>query len=107
VAQITAYCSKQLSEPFSLTALAEECGYCKNHIISVFRRATGYTPYAYRVLCRLDSARNMLLSSSATLETIAAECGFGNYGNFYRSFMSAEGCSPGTWRQLHKQELPR
>lgn len=84
--------------PFSLDAAARELGYCKNSVISIFKRETGLTPGAFVQKLRLERAQRLLLESYLPVTQIALECGFGNYTNFYRSFQRQFACSPGQWR---------
>lgn len=90
--------TRDMRRPFSLEEMAARTGYCKNHIIQLFKNETGQTPYAYITRLRLDMARQLLRHSASSLSQIAAECGFGEYINFYKAFVKVEGCSPREWR---------
>jgi len=89
----------RLDAPFSLGAAAKELGYCKNSVITIFRRETGLTPGAFVRKLKLEQAQRLLLESSLPVTQIALECGFGSYTNFYRSFQKRFSCSPGQWRE--------
>ena len=101
VAKVVSYVTKDIRKPFSLDDAAANCGYSKNQIISIFKRESGKTPYAYIIDLKLDMAKRLLLVSTSSLSSISAECGFGSYINFYRAFFKAEGCSPSDWRKEH------
>ena len=88
-----------LQKPFSLQDIANQCGYNKNHIIRIFKKETGKTPYAYITDIKISKAKQLLLGSDASLSQISAECGFGDYINLYKSFVKAEGCPPLVWKK--------
>ena len=99
VAKVVSYITEDIRRPFSLDEIASFCGYSKNHIINIFKRETGKTPYAYIIDMKLDMAKRLLLESESSQSSIAVECGFGGYGNFYRTFLKEVGCSPKEWKQ--------
>lgn len=103
VDQVVSAVSRDLQRQYSLDTLADLCGYSKNHIINVFKTQTGRTPCAYIQKLRLDTARQMLAYSDSPVATIALNCGFGSYINFYKAFLKDQGCAPQQWRERRKR----
>lgn len=101
VAKVISYATSDIRKPFSLDEAAKRCGYSKNHIISIFKKETGKTPYTYILDMKLDMAKQLLLNSESSLSSISIECGFGSYINLYRAFLGAEGASPADWKKAH------
>ena len=101
VAKVLSMVSSDIKKPFSLTEVANACGYNKNHIINIFKKETGKTPYAYITDMRIEMAKNLLLSSDASLSAISNECGFGDYVNLYKAFSKAVGCAPLAWKKAN------
>jgi transcriptional regulator GlxA family with amidase domain len=99
VMKVISAVSADLQTPFSLQEIAAKCGYNKNHIISIFKKETGKTPYAYITEMKLSKAKRLLLNSDASLAQISVECGFGEYINLYKAFVKAEGCPPLVWKK--------
>ena len=99
VMKVISAVSADLQKPFSLQEIANKCGYNKNHVIRIFKKETGKTPYAYITDIKIQKAKQLLLGSDASLSQISVECGFGDYINFYKAFMKAEGCSPLVWKK--------
>ena len=99
VLKIISIVSKNIQKPFSLDEVAKACGYSKNHVINVFRRETGKTPYAYVTDMKIDMAKQLLRNSESSLAQIAIESGFGDYINLYKAFVKAQGESPLSWKQ--------
>ena len=98
--------SADLKKPFSLQDIARQCGYNKNHIIRIFKKETGKTPHAYITDLKIEKAKQLLLSSDASLSQVSIESGFGEYINFYKAFMKNEGCPPLAWKKQQTADKP-
>ena len=101
VSKVISIVTADIRKPFLLSEVAASCGYSKNHIIGIFKRETGKTPYAYILDMKINMAKQLLLNSESSLTSISVECGFGEYINLYRTFVKAEGCSPADWKKQH------
>ncbi|MFO0997366.1 MAG: AraC family transcriptional regulator [Alphaproteobacteria bacterium] len=66
-----------------------------------FRAAYGVSPSRFRVLRRLERARD-LLARAHSLADVSFTCGFADQAHFSRQFRRAYGLSPGQWRRLAK-----
>jgi len=64
-----------------------------------FRAAMGRSLHEEIVRARLIQAKRLLRDSSATIETVAEDSGFGALGRFHSAFKEAEGMTPGEWRR--------
>ena len=104
VMKVISAISADLQKSFSLQEIADKCGYNKNHIIRIFKKETGKTPYAYITDIRINKAKQLLLGSDASLSQISTECGFGDYINFYKSFVKSEGCPPLVWKKRQEPD---
>ena len=99
VQELISRITEDLRHPWSLRELSGLSGYSVNHLISLFHRETGQTPGEFITHLRLRRTRMLLLDSDMPLNTIAEECGFGGYVNYYKAFLKQNGCAPGEWRQ--------
>ena len=95
------YVSKNVKENLSLEKMSFDLGYCKNHIIKLFKSSFGVTPHEYLILRRINIAKNLLLSSAISIDEIAIESGFESYVNFYKTFVKHQNCSPGEFRNKY------
>ncbi len=86
------------AERISLAQLCALSGLGKSQFTAEFRRLTGASPIDYCLKLRLERARDLLLSSSAPVRDIAAECGFDDPLYFSRRFAARYGASPQTYR---------
>ena len=77
--------SVDLQKDYTLDSLAEELGVNPYTLIRSFKAATGITPHAYRMNCRIEHARALLRRGVDIVET-ALECGFFDQSHFHRHF---------------------
>ncbi len=98
VLKVISMVAEDIQKPFSLDDIAKKCGYSKNHVINVFKKETGKTPYAYITDVRISMAKRLLLNSESSLAQIGIECGFGDYINFYKAFVKSVGEAPLAWK---------
>ncbi|SEL91105.1 Transcriptional regulator GlxA family, contains an amidase domain and an AraC-type DNA-binding HTH domain [Roseateles sp. YR242] len=68
----------QLRAPITLESLADEAGLSARHLTRLFQAETGISIKQFQIALRLDRARKLMTGSRWSLETIAAECGFGS-----------------------------
>ena len=99
VRKVIAFVAEDVRVRHSLDTLAEACGYSKNHVIKVFRKETGKSPHEYITDMKIEMAKQQLLNAESSLAQISAECGFGEYINFYKAFVQSEGCAPLEWKK--------
>lgn len=102
--KIADYVADNYKIGFSLEDLAEHFHFSKNHIINIFKREYGMTPFEYVAVLRIREAERLLEITSDSIESIAYECGFGNYSNFYRQFCSLNSVSPIIWRREKRRD---
>jgi AraC-like DNA-binding protein len=82
--------------------LATACGLSVRHFERAFQRTTGMPPHRWRTLQRIEHSKRMIADNRRTLLEIALACGFSDQSHFGRVFLSFVGCSPNTYRRVHK-----
>ncbi len=83
----------------ALVATVARGGLSYERFRKVFRARMGVSPGAYRIRRRIDRARELLLSSSATVAAIADALGYANPFAFSAQFKQLVGVSPEQYRQ--------
>jgi len=81
-----------------LDLLARQAGMSTRHFARCFTAETGLTPGAYVARVRVEAARRALETSDATVDAIAARCGFGTAETMRRTFHRQLGVSPDEYR---------
>lgn len=93
-----AYIQDHFQEPLTIDRLAEEIRLSKYHLIRLFRRQMGTTPYQYLLHCRIDKAKNLLSSGNDSVESISAQVGFSDESHFISRFRAITGKTPAAYR---------
>lgn len=99
VFQLISMITENYQKSYSLDELASISGYSKNHLIRIFKKETGKTPLSYITELRLKEAQTLLTYSNLPIQEISLQCGFGNYINFYKSFVKEFQITPEAWRK--------
>ena len=95
------YVDANLDTDLSVDQLAGLVGASPDQLARAFKRHVGETPHNYVVHRRLDAAREMLLSDSATLAQIAYATGFSSQSHMTTAFKKVLGVTPGAIREEH------
>jgi AraC-like DNA-binding protein len=80
--------------------LALLVGLSESHFCRAFKDSFGDPPHRYISRRRIDQARQLLLTSSASLGQIAVDCGMADQAHFCRLFRKFQGQPPGAFRRV-------
>jgi len=93
---------RNLKSTLSVQELAEVAALSPRQFSRAFRAETGQSPAKAVEHLRVDSARVLMEQASHSLDTIAAETGFGDRERMRRAFLRTLGQSPQTIRRNSK-----
>ncbi len=79
--------------------LAREAGVSRFHLLRIFKRAYGETPFKRLTRLRMEAARTRLARSRETITQIGLSCGYGNPTHFAAAFRRAVGAAPSAYRR--------
>lgn len=96
--KIMNYINDHHGEAISLGQIAAYMKISESHLAHFFKKMTGETPHHFLINVRISHARHMLITTNATLEEIAIQCGFQSVTNFIRSFKKQTGVTPHQFR---------
>lgn len=100
IQSVKEYIAENLNENLNVGRLAEIVNMSSSHFSRVFKQQTGFSPYDYILISRLNRAKYLLQVTDMTVSSIAYEIGFNSESNFIFFFTENEGISPGKFRKL-------
>ena len=96
--ELQGWVADHLDEDLGVARLAARAQMSERSFQRAFRRETGATPAAYVEGLRVERACIVLQSTSAPVEAVAAECGFGTVETMRRAFHRRLGVGPAAYR---------
>jgi len=96
--ELQSWIGENLTADLSVAALAARAYMSPRNFARAFRREVGVTPAAYVESVRLDRARAELESGRASVEAVAAACGFGTVETMRRAFQRRFDVNPAAYR---------
>lgn len=87
-----------LAEDLSVPALAARARMSERSFLRRYGAATGTTPARAVEKLRVETARQMLVTTSSPIKRIAQRCGFGSEETMRRSFLRQVGIAPHQYR---------
>lgn len=99
IRKIMDYLEENATQELNIPQLCEEFGYTPAYLCRKFKRVTGLPPMNYLKIYRLELAQEKLRNSTASISSIAADCGFLDANYFTRCFKKHFGVSPIAYRR--------
>lgn len=90
------------TEPLHIDDVARAVCMSPDWLTKTFDRVTGRTPRDYLRALRLDRAKALLMTTSASMTEIALASGFGDSAYFARVFREETGITPSHFRTQHR-----
>jgi AraC-like DNA-binding protein/quercetin dioxygenase-like cupin family protein len=91
-----------IEQSWDLDSMAAACGLGRSRFIHYCREITNMTPGSYLTSCRIQVARQLLLTHPEwSITRIAFRCGFGSSQYFATVFHDYVGCTPREFRLRH------
>ncbi|BBH18877.1 hypothetical protein Back11_02220 [Paenibacillus baekrokdamisoli] len=85
----------------SISQMASELNISRSQYTKIFTKTYGISPRQYVTELKLKRAKHLLVSTSWTIEDIAARLGFHSASHFSRQFRQGTGVSPAQFRPKH------
>ena len=79
--------------------IAAKCGLSYSRFQHLFTRQFGISPQHYQIAMRMETARNLLQSTSLSIRQVAEKCGYSDQNYFSRVFKKYCGYSPSHFRK--------
>ena len=100
VKEMLKFIEQSKDSDFSLDALAKQYHYSKEHLIRIFQRAMGISPYKYWILLKLNRSCYELEKNERSIAEIAKECGYKHVGSYSVEFKKSFHMSPQEYRDM-------
>jgi AraC-like DNA-binding protein len=94
-----AYYQHHMAESLTLEQVASEMHVSPGHLRRHFYEVMQSSPKAVFTRLRLQRAKELLSTSSLTLDSVAEQCGFGSATDLCRTFRKAFAVTPDVWRR--------
>lgn len=92
------YLHANFNQDFSLTVLSKIAGFSKYHLIRVFKKETGKTPYNYFIDLKLEKAIELIKMKNYSITDICFMCGFKDHSHFSNVFRKKTGVAPSIYK---------
>lgn len=94
------YIRANFKSKLSLNELAANACMSPYYFSRVFKKETGYSPYEYITMIRLNHAKNLLKTTNLLVKEIAFETGFNSESNFVTCFKDHVNLTPSEFRAI-------
>lgn len=94
------YILEHLNEKLTVKNIANVIHMSPSHFSRVFKHQTGFSPYDFVLVSRLNRAKDYLQKTDMSISQIAYETGFNSESNFIYFFTKNTGFSPSKFRKL-------
>ena len=93
------FIDEHYSKPIRAAELASRCRLSEPHFRRVFEEYISMSPMDYLNLIRIQNACKLMRKTDASMEIIAAECGFSSLSTFTRNFHKFLNTTPYQWKR--------
>lgn len=102
VGEVISTIETRYQEPLTLNYLAKSAHLSVNHLLRLFKEATGQSPIDYLIRFRINKARELLAGTDLTVTEIGFKTGFSDSNYFARQFKKVTGVSPREYRKRQR-----
>ncbi len=97
--RIDEFLQDKMGDPVSLEDIAAVAGISRFHLVRLFRKVHGETPYRRLTRMRIEEAKRKLEAGRENVTEIGIACGYDNPSHFASAFRRWVGTSPSGYRK--------
>ena len=99
VKKVKQYIDERISHGIPLDELAQQVRLSTSYFSAAFKATFGVPPHNYVVSCRVEHAKQRMMTTNAPLCEIALDCGLADQSHLSRVFRRVTGTTPSAWRR--------
>ena len=99
ISELAAYIREHSAEELHIEDFARFTRLSQHHLIRVFEKQIGMTPYQYLHKCRVNRSQELLRTTSLSVSAIASVIGYGDPIVFIHHFKTFHGITPEVYRK--------
>lgn len=107
VRKAVSFIQSNYRNPIKVTDVAEYVCINRSYLYTLFQNYLGTSPQQFLTAFRITKARELLESTSYSIESIALSCGYTDALNFTKAFRGMKGMSPSAFRKQVREEGSR
>lgn len=100
VAKAREYIENNWREDFNIDSIAKAACISPSHLVRLFKKQTGMTPYSYYQEIKVARLKEALRDKNLSVSQAFLSCGFECPGNFARFFKEQVGMTPSQYRKI-------
>ncbi|WP_143770351.1 AraC family transcriptional regulator [Pseudonocardia dioxanivorans] len=100
VSEVISYVRKNMSEPLTVSDMAEQVSLSPSAFSHLFRDVTGKSPYQFVKEMRLNRARELLIENKLSVTQISRAVGYSSASHFINEFRDRFGATPRAYCDL-------
>ena len=97
------FMEQHLDEHLTLQDISRSAGLGKHYFREFFQLETGYSPWSYLLMLRLERAKKLLKESDLPILEVALKAGFCDQSYMARAFRRQEGITPQAYRMQFRR----
>lgn len=98
---VTAYIQEHYMEDIDFGSLAESMGFSSAYLTKIFKKHTGTTPVKMLTEVRIHKAKQLLTTTSMSIQEIGAAVGYPDQFHFSKTFRKIVSVNPTAYRNTH------
>lgn len=107
VKKAVSFIQSNYCNPIKVTDVANYVCINRSYLYTLFQNYLGMSPQQFLTTFRITKARELLVSTSYPIESIALSCGYSDALVFTKAFHAAKGMSPSQYRKQSHRENSR
>ncbi|MEU6098791.1 AraC family transcriptional regulator [Streptomyces sp. NPDC047079] len=102
VSDVISYVQRNMSEPLTVSDMAEQVAMSPSAFSHLFREVTGKSPYQFVKEMRLNRARDLLIDRQMSVTKVSRAVGYASTSHFINEFRDRFGATPRAYCDLQR-----